>query len=326
MAKLNVVFHGRNASTFHDGFADLLKEEHSITVLPDILSSADMSSAYETADVIIGTASSKLLPVPNKLKLFQVAGAGTDGVDPALLPKGSTVCNCYGHDQPISEYVMATILTMRIPIMEADARLRKGDWAYQSGRSLHGEIAGSVIGLIGYGHISQTIARCAKAFGMKVYVCNRSPVSCGDLVDRYFPIDDLGAFLPEADFIVSALPLTDQTAGLIDEKAFEAMKPTAFLCNVGRGPVIAEKALYEALKEGGIAGAAIDTWYVYPSAENDGPQPSQYDFASLKNLTMTPHMSGWTQGTIERRRQAMAENVNRLAAGCRLQNIVQELN
>nr|WP_321481825.1 2-hydroxyacid dehydrogenase [uncultured Cohaesibacter sp.] len=325
MAKLNIVFHGLNASTFYDGFADLLKEDHAITVLPDLLSSEDMKTAYQNADVIIGTASSAELPFPSKVRLFQVAGAGTDGVDPALLPKGATVCNCYGHDQPISEYVMATILNTRIPIADANARLRKGDWFYQSGRSLHGEIAGSVIGLIGYGHISKTIAKCAKAFGMKVHVCNRSPVACDDLVDRYVPIDALTSFLPDVDFVVSALPLTEQTAGLIDKTAFQAMKRTAFLCNVGRGPVISEKALYDALKEGEIAGAAIDTWYVYPSAGNDTPQPSQYAFNELPNLIMTPHMSGWTKGTIDRRRQAMTENVNRLASSTQLENIVAEL-
>ncbi|SFP04338.1 Phosphoglycerate dehydrogenase [Cohaesibacter marisflavi] len=324
MAKLSIVFHGRNASTFHDGFEDLLDNKHSITILPDVLSDAEMQSSYEDADVIIGTANSAELPFPKKLRLFQVAGAGSDGVDPSCLPKGATVCNCYGHDQPISEYVMATILNTRIPIIDANARLRQGDWAYQSGRSLHGEISGSVIGLVGYGHISQTIAKCAKVFGMKIYVCNRSPVPCGDLVDHYFPIDDLLGFLSDVDFVVSALPLTDQTSGLLNKEAFEAMKSTAFFCNVGRGPVVDEKALYEALKRGKIANAAIDTWYVYPSADNDSPQPSRYAFNELTNLVMTPHMSGWTQGTIDRRRQAMAENINRLATGAQLENVVNE--
>ena len=319
---LNIVFHGRNAATFHEGFAELLTEPHSISVLPDVLADDAMRTAYREADVVIGTGLDAGLPHPERLRLFQVAGAGTDLVNTQFLPAGSILCNCYGHDVPIAEYVMTAILNSRVPIRDADQRLRQRDWTYQSGRQLHGEIAGEVVGLVGYGHIGRTIAKCASAFGMHVHVANRSKVPVSDLVEQSFDLGAIQQFLAGVDYVVVALPHTSETEGLIGSKAFAAMRPNAYLCNVGRGPVVDEKALFDALKEGRIRGAAVDTWYVYPSATDTGPSPGVLPFETLPNLTMTPHMSGWTHGTIDRRRRAMADNVNRLARHEMLQNIV----
>ncbi len=90
--------------------------------------------------------------------------------------------------------------------------------------------------------------------------------------------------------------------------------------NVGRGSVVDEQALYDVLRERRISGAVIDTWYVYPDEANPSPLPSALPFHELPNVVMTPHMSGWTQSTIERRRAAMAENVNKLERGAPLLN------
>ncbi len=94
------------------------------------------------------------------------------------------------------------------------------------------------------------------------------------------------------------------------------------ILNVGRGPVIDEAALYAALKERRIGGAIIDTWYVYPSAANPTPHPGTLPFHTLDNCVLTPHMSGWTHGTIRRRQETMADNIRRLAAGQPLENMV----
>ena len=120
------------------------------------------------------------------------------------------------------------------------------------------------------------------------------------------------------DVLLNTLPLTGETRGLIGAEVLAALPSRAIVMNVGRGPVIDERALYDALRDGRIAGAVIDTWYVYPVAATPAPLPSALPFHELPNVVMTPHMSGWTQGTIERRRAAMAENVNRLARGAPL--------
>jgi len=111
--------------------------------------------------------------------------------------------------------------------------------------------------------------------------------------------------------------------GLVNSKALQAMRPDALLINVGRGPVIDEQALFEALKERRIGGAVIDTWYQYPSPSSPECAPSKYNFASLDNVQMTPHMSGWTAGTVRRRQETLAENISRLSQGQALINVLK---
>jgi phosphoglycerate dehydrogenase-like enzyme len=124
------------------------------------------------------------------------------------------------------------------------------------------------------------------------------------------------------DALVVTLPLTDNTKGIVDAKALNCMRSNSVLVNVGRGAVIDESALFHALKKGPMGSAIIDTWYHYPSSESAQCAPSQFDFASLPNVLMTSHMSGWTEGTVERRKQTIADNINRLSKGATLLNVL----
>ena len=121
--------------------------------------------------------------------------------------------------------------------------------------------------------------------------------------------------MASADTVVVSLPLTDDTKNLVNASALAAMRPDAVLMNVGRGAVIEEKALYDALKTRHIGGAVIDTWYQYPTPMQSECAPSKFDFAALDNVFMTPHMSGWTAGTVRRRQETLAENIGRLSRG-----------
>ncbi|MBT3361773.1 MAG: phosphoglycerate dehydrogenase, partial [Rhodospirillales bacterium] len=247
---MRIVFHGENAATFVEGFSDLLDGDHQIMSVGDALTDAGEIECFRTADIIVGTHLGADDPRPEKAQAYLIAAAGYDAVDFARLVPGAKACNCHGHERPIAEYVVAGMLAHRVPLAEADKRLRDGDWAYRAGPidNLHDELTDGTVALIGYGHISQEIARMAKTFDMKVLVANRSPVATGDLVDAYWPIDDLAGVLGEADFVVSALPLMDATAGLIGADEFRQMKSSAVLFNVGRGGVVEERALYEALR------------------------------------------------------------------------------
>jgi phosphoglycerate dehydrogenase-like enzyme len=100
------------------------------------------------------------------------------------------------------------------------------------------------------------------------------------------------------------------------------MRPEALLINVGRGAVIDEQALYEALAGRQIGGAVIDTWYQYPTPTQTECAPSKFDFAALDNVLMTPHMSGWTEGTVRRRQETLADNIGRLSRGEALINVL----
>jgi phosphoglycerate dehydrogenase-like enzyme len=264
------------------------------------------------------------MPRPERLRLYQAPAAGVDGIDRACLPPNVPLCNCFGHEDAIAEYVMAALLMRYVPLVSADRELRRGDWSHGAGNAnaLRQELGDTTIGLLGFGHIGKAIAARAKAFGMRVIVANRSPVVPSPLVDRSFALDALPAFMASADSIVVSLPLLSGTRGLVDAAALAAMRPTGVIINVGRGPVIDEVALYEALQQGRIGGAVIDTWYVYPTAANAGPLPSRQPFQSLANVVMTPHMSGWSTGLVRRRQQAVAENIRRLARGEPLVNVV----
>lgn len=321
-----IVFHGENAACFSNDFEKLVQDGSEIVILPDVLTSEAEKETYRQADIIVGVKYDASLPKPERLSLFHVPGAGYDAVNLDLMPKGAVVCNCFGHDPAIAEYIFSAILNRHVPLLDADEKLRRGEWAYWSGSSdrLHGEICGKTIGLLGFGHIGKAVAKRAKAFEMRVSVANRSPVDVSDLVDQSFTLDQLDDFWGTADFIVVSVPLIDATRGIVGASAFAAMKPDAVIVNVGRGPTIDEQALYDALKTRKIGGAVIDTWYAYPTSDQRTKQPSALPFHELDNVVMTPHMSGWTNGTIKRRQHTIAENVNRRLQGRDCVNIVKE--
>jgi phosphoglycerate dehydrogenase-like enzyme len=321
---MKILFHGQNAANFRVGFEKLIDPAHTLVDVSDPLAAPGEAEHFGSADVIVGIKLDASLPRPNNLRLYHAPAAGTDAIDLALLPPGSALCNCHGHETAIAEYVFSALLARHVPLAQADADLRRGQWTYWAGRpgALRSELSGQTLGLLGFGHIAQAIAPRAKAFGMRVNAANRSAIT-SEHIDRAYALTDLHAFLAEVDVVVVSLPLTPQTLGLVNAAAFAAMRPTAWLVNVGRGPVVEEQALYDALKARRIGGAIIDTWYQYPSADRPECAPSKLDFAALPNAVMTPHMSGWTSGTVRRRQETMADNISRLATGRPLLNLLK---
>lgn len=322
---MKILFHGENAGTFARGFDALVGSEHEIALAPDILTTDEQRQLYRDADVIVGTKFDDSLPAPERLRLFHVPGAGYDNVRLDQLPAAAAVCNCFGHEIAITEYVIAAILSRVVPLQKADEGLRRNEWLFSaaSGDRVHDEAAGKTVGLLGYGHIGKQIARVAHVLGMRIVVANRTKVATSEIVSESFGLDELEAFCGSADFIVSSLPLNDETRGILGARAFAAMQPNAVVINVGRGGTIDEKALFEALSERRIGGAIIDTWYNYPVGAELVQNPANLPFASLDNITMTPHMSGWTNGTIRRRQETMADNIRRCADGQPLINLVK---
>ncbi len=320
---LKIVFHGQNAANFRQGFDALIDPEHQIVDVSDALDQAGERAHYESADVVIGIKLNHSMPVPLKARLFHAPAAGTDAVNTALLPASCSLANCFGHENAIAEYVMAALLMRHVPLSRADQDLRRQHWTYWAGQkaALRTELGSQTIGLLGFGHIARTVALRAKAFGMRVHVANRSPVGHAS-VDQSWTLDGLHDFMGSADAIVVSLPLTENTDGLVDARAIASMRPDAVLMNVGRGAVIDEKALYDALAARRIGGAVIDTWYQYPTPTQTECAPSQYDFSALDNVLMTPHMSGWTAGTVRRRQETLADNIERLSRDEPLINVL----
>lgn len=323
LTPLKIVFHGQNAANFRQGFDTLIGPEHQIVDLSDALDQASERAHYESADVVIGIKLNHSMPVPLKARLFHAPAAGTDAVNTALLPTSCSLANCFGHENAIAEYVIAALLMRHVPLSHADQDLRLQRWTYWAGQkaALRTELGSQTIGLLGFGHIARTVALRAKAFGMRVHVANRSPVE-HTTVDQRWTLDGLHDFMGSADAIVVSLPLTENTQGLVDARAIASMRPNAVLMNVGRGAVIDEQALYNALSARRIGGAVIDTWYQYPTPTQAECAPSQYDFSALDNVLMTPHMSGWTAGTVRRRQETLADNIERLSRDAPLINVV----
>ena len=281
-----------------------------------------LAEALAEADVAVAMNWCAPLPPVPRLKLLQLPGAGTDGIDPALVPAGAALCNVYGHEIGISEYVMLAMLEWQIRLGDMNAAFKAGSWRHSLIRMgpTHGEVAARTVGVVGYGHIGRAVAARAKAFGMRVVAVTRTPPGDDAALDAAYPAERLADALGECDFVVLACPLTEHTRGLIDSAALAAMKPEAVLINVARGQVVDEDALYRALRDRSIGGAVLDVWYSYPNADGPDVAPSRQPFHELDNVIMTPHASGWTEGLIERRWTVIADNIGRLADGRPLHN------
>jgi phosphoglycerate dehydrogenase-like enzyme len=285
---------------------------------------ADYARALQGADALISMSWNGRVPPAPSLRLLQAPGAGTDAIDPALLAPGTTVCNCYEHEIGIAEYVLGAMLEWVIGLRRLDANLRRADWSgsYLCG-PLHGELYGKTLALLGFGRIAREAAARALAFGMRVSACSRTVREHEPLVGKVAGMDALHRVLAQADFALVTLPLDDSTRGLIAAPAFAGMKPTAVIINVSRGAIIDEQALYDALAARRIGGAIIDVWYRYPPQGERTAAPSRLPFHQLDNVLMTPHASAWTDGLLPRRNHAIAENLNRLARGEPLLNVVR---
>ncbi len=301
---------------------EYLRTEWTIEVC-DTDNAHDFATKLARADAMVSMNWLPAFARAARLRLLQLPGAGTDDITFHAVPSAASICNVYEHEIGISEYVLAAMLHWEIGIARLDQNLRGNDW---TGSHLcgpcHGELYGKIVGIVGYGHIGREVARRASAFGMRVIACTRTPRpdACAEHVSG---MGDLTQLLGTADFVVVALPLDPSTRGLIDASRLAQMKSSAVIINIARGAIIDEAALFDACRRDTIGGAVIDTWYHYPKQGERAGAPSTLPFHQLRNVVMTPHASGWTEGLRPRRCKLMAENFNRLARGEPLINVVR---
>jgi phosphoglycerate dehydrogenase-like enzyme len=278
-------------------------------------------SRLSDVDVLVSMAFTREMGgAAKRLKLVQVPGAGLDRIDRSALPAGVLLANVYGHETGIAEYVLGAMLTLRRDFARLDAALRCGIWESQWAVGappppVWPELAGKTLGILGYGRIGQGVARRARAFDMEICAIRRDVAQSGeDELALLGGLEIVDEVLERSDYLVISLPVTPETRGLIGDKQLRSMKPTAVLVNVSRAEIVDEEALYRALAERTIAGAALDVWYCYPTAT--GPKrPARQPFHELPNVLMTPHVSGWTDGMLEARAKRIAENIHRVAQG-----------
>ena len=278
------------------------------------------------ADAIVSMDWPADAPPAPRLRLIQLPGAGTDEIRFDAVPPSASVCNAFEHEIGIAEFVLGAMLEWLIGLRQLDATLRQDRWhgSFLCGPR-HGDLYGKTLVIAGYGRIGREVARRAQAFGMRIVAINRSPRPGDPFCPDVRPMAALADAAAEADFLLVTLPLDGETRGIIDAPVLAAMKPTGVVMNVGRGPTIDEEALYLALRERRIGGAIIDTWYAYPSQAEAAAAvhpPSRFPFRELDNILMSPHASAWTDALAGRRCAVIADNLDRLARGEPLRNVV----
>ncbi|HEY4472562.1 MAG TPA: 2-hydroxyacid dehydrogenase [Stellaceae bacterium] len=263
-------------------------------------------------------------PAP-RIRFVQSVATGIEWIEPGALPRGVPICNAYGHETAIAEYVLMVMLVWghRFREIEGDFRLRSS-WApsWVKSGAPHGEIRGSTLGIVGLGRVGHEVACRAAAFGCRILAANRSPREPGEGVERVYPLTALDDMLPLCNTVAICTAFGPETERLFDARRLALMKPTAFLVNIARGAIIDEDALYAALRDRKIGGAAIDVWWQYPDPAAPERRGSRHPFHELPNVIMTPHCSGWTAGMVRRRWDEIAENLRRFVRDEPLINVV----
>ena len=226
-----------------------------------------------------------LLQFPDTVKLIVEAGTGYNNIDLNVAKeRGITVCNIPAYStERVAHTVIMMILNFASTMQKQIGMLAKGDRSNftQHLQVSHTEVNGKTLGVVGAGHIGMEVIKVAKALGMNVLVHTRTPKADGDGI-RYVSLDEL---LEHSDYITLHCPLNEQTKHMINKDTIAKMKSSAVIINTGRGALINEADLCEALAAKRIAGAGLDVQEVEPPAE-DSP------LYTLDNVIITPHM-GW---------------------------------
>ena len=234
-----------------------------------------------------------------KLRWIQALGTGVDNIVdlPSLGPE-VIVTNVRGiHGPPVSEATIAYMLSLARDLPRSTRAQDKTAWERWPSRLL----AGKTVGILGVGLIAEYLAPICKLFGMTVIGISGSPRETKGF-DRMVHRNDLLKIAGELDYLVALAPLTPETRGIVGDKLLAAMKPTAYLVNVARGGVVDEKALIKALDAGTIAGAALDVF-------SQEPLPADDPIWRAKNVTIFPHLGGYSLGYEDRAMPTIAGNM-----------------
>lgn len=295
------------------------------TILYDIGDTQRLIPALAEAEIVVSHIWKKDFPEAPRLKFLQSPAAGLDLIDVPSLTPGVTICNVDGHEQAIAEYCLMTMLALSHKLIDIAAAFREpGSWSGggAGGGPLHGEILDKTVGIVGYGKIGREVAKRAASFGCTVIAANRSPIADKGDASKIYPLAELDRMLPRCDILVIAAGLGPETRNLIDAGRLALMKSTALLINIGRAAIADEAALFAALRDNKIGGAALDVWWRYPTPAEPLTRPSQFPFHELPNVLMTPHCSSATDGARDRRLSGVARNIDRYMRGETLRNVV----
>ncbi len=282
-------------------------------ILNDILQKNGLKISYEPEitpaqikekignfDIVIVRSRTKLtkdlIEKANKCKIIARVGVGLDNIDvDAAKTKGIKVINAVeGAMNAVAELVLGLILSLAREIPRADREIRNGNWLKKE--MMGTELSGKYLGIIGLGNIGKKLAKHARALNMNIIGYDVIPIPDDFTREVGLIKTDLETLLSSADYISFHVPLTNDTYHLVNTQRLAKMKKTTYLINTSRGEIIDEEALYTALKEGKIAGAALDVFEKEPATGNK--------LATLPNVICTPHIGAQTKEA-----QTLAANV-----------------
>jgi len=281
-----------------------------------------LALAKDTDILLAGFFSPELFKTAKRLKWIQTLFVGVDAfLYPEVVKSSVVITNAGGVNSiPVSEQVIGMMLCLNRKLHLFIRNQTERRWKTSDADLIFRmeELSGKTAGIVGLGRIGSEIAKKAKCFGMRVIATRRNPSAPKpDYVDKIVSPENLKELLADSDFVIIQIPLTEHTQGMFGEKELRRMKPTAYLVNASRGNVIKEDELIKALKEGWIAGAALDTFATEPLPE-DSP------LWDMPNVIITPHVAGLTPRYMERLTDLFCENLRRFLNGEPLINIVDK--
>lgn len=301
-------------------------------IIPEAFTEDDLIKYAPDADIFFGPViSKKLCEAATHLKFIQVPWTGVDNLNFDLIREiGVKVCNSHSNAYAVAEQALALMFDASKKIAYHDRLLRTGDWnrpkpdKSNAVSPFSGRVSKSQVGIIGFGHIGRIIKQYLSAMECTFHVADIS-VKEQKVEDgiNFYPMSNLKDLLGKVDYVFLCVPLTEETRGFFGTEQFAAMKDTAIMINTSRGEIVDEDALFDALKNKKIGGAAMDTWYNNPKNPFDTDcKPSlSYPFETLDNLVLSPHRAAMIAGELPHLEDAVM-NINRTVDGLEPLNVV----
>ena len=280
----------------------------------------EMEAALDDIEIAACQFPRDLMLRARNLRWYQQWSAGADWLQrhPEAAELDFVLTSASGmHEIQVTEHIFALLLALGRRIDWSVRAQMRAEWMSWDEKRDVFELADKTMVLVGVGAIGERTAQVAAAFDMRVVGVRRNPERSSVGVEAMVGPDRLLDVLPEADFVVVTAPLTDETRGMIGERELRALKPTAYIVNIGRGGIIAEGALVKALQEGWIAGAGLDVF-------ETEPLPQDSPLWDMENVLVTGHYAGATPRYDERAMAIFVDNLRRYKAGQPLRNVVDK--
>lgn len=272
---------------------------------------AELVSSVKDYDVIIVRSRTKVtkevVDAAARAKIIARVGVGLDNVDvKAAESRNIRVINApEAASTAVAELAIGLMIALARSIPRADSEGKKGNWIKKD--LMGSQLSGKYLGIVGVGNIGRNIGRLAKALRMNLIGYDPYPINREFISETGMIVTDLNTLLESSDFVTCHVPSTPDTVHMFNSDRFAKMKPTAYLVNTSRGEIIDEKALYEALKGGRLAGAALDVFEAEP--------PTNKELLALPNLICTPHIGAQTKEAQSLASIVIAEKVIQILRG-----------